>query len=73
MREIERKKAFAPKAEVDITKLPEYMTYRKQRIDERKKTKVNYSLAVTKTLPRPNYEKTKPRYRTNLAIPDQLD
>ena len=55
-----------------MNKLPDYMTYRKQKLNERKNMKINYTLQITNNLPKPDFSKTKPKYDFN-AVPDVVE
>ena len=57
---------------IDVDKLPDYMTYRRQKLNERKNMKINYTLQITQNLPKPDFSKTKAKYDFN-AVPDMVE
>ena len=57
---------------IDVDKLPDYMTYRRQKLNERKNMKINYTLQITQNLPKPDFSKTKAKYDFN-AVPDIVE
>ena len=50
-------------------KLPDYMTYRRNKVKEKKNMKINYTLEITKNLPKQNFSKTKSKISKTI-IPD---
>ena len=57
---------------IDVNKLPDYMTYRRQKLNERKNMKINYTYQITSNLPKPDFSKTKAKYDYN-AVPDNVE
>lgn len=61
-----------PVQKIDLNKLPDYMTYRRKKLEEKKNMKVNYTLDITSALPRPNYAKTKSKI-VDMVVPDDIE
>ena len=52
-----------------MNELPDYMTLRKNRINMKKSTQLNYTLNITNSLPRPDYRSVKSRLNDSM-LPD---
>ena len=52
--------------------MPDYMTYRKERIAKRKGNKIQYTLEITQNLPKPNFNKARAKILRS-HVPDALE
>ena len=53
-------------------KLPDYMTYRRTKLKEKKNMKINYTLEITKNLPRQDFSKTRSKLQ-EAYVPDPIE
>ena len=57
---------------VNINELPDYMTLRRKRIDEKKAKKLHYTLEITDKLFKPNYKTVKSKLAESI-VPDDVE
>lgn len=67
----ERKGETRPE-DIDITKLPDYMTLRRRRIQAKRVGKVKYTLELTNAMPKPDYKNAKSRINDS-NMPDDVE
>ena len=53
-------------------KLPDYMTYRRTKLKEKKNMKINYTLEITKNLPKQDFSKTRSKLQ-EAYVPDLIE
>ena len=57
---------------MNLTELPDYMTLRKNRINEKKARQLNYTLDSTNNFPKPDYKSVKSKLQDSI-VPDAVE
>lgn len=58
--------------DINLTELPDYMTLRRNRMNENKAKQLNYTLKITNNMPKPDYKNAKSKLSESI-VPDDVE